>query len=188
MERNRLGRRPATAPPMPAEDQSSLGRFGWRGCAGSAGCSSARRVTVPLRLKFESSLGPMLLAGAGGVTVAAPLSCASKGEPASSNAAVRPERQIKTLTLLAKFESPSQNSERLWPASRLASRLSASGGVDQHQFRVVLRLDAQSVLALDGDSVARTSGDAVHPDSPARHQVEVPVGVGRELDRSARLH
>ena len=154
----------------------------------SAGCSSARRVTVPLRLKFESSLGPMLLADAGGGVVEAALSCASKGQPASSNPAARPERQTKTLTLLAKFESRCKTRSGLWPASRPASRLRASGGVHQHQFRVVLRLDAQAFLAANGNSIARTGSDTVHPDSPARHQIEVALGVGRELDRAASFH
>ena len=73
----------------------------------TAGWRSAGRVTVPFKLKFDSSRGPILPGAADGGALAVELSCAASGAPASSNAAARPERKTKPLTLLAKFESPS---------------------------------------------------------------------------------
>jgi len=66
--------------------------------AGGRATGWTGRVTVPFRLKLESSLGPMLSVAAGdGGALAVPLSWASNGAPASSKAAIGPERQTKCL-------------------------------------------------------------------------------------------
>ena len=151
------------------------------GC--TAGCSSARRVTVPFRLKLESSRGPMFSAGGGLAGGATALSCAAAGTAASSRTATSPHRPTKLLTLLDKHRFPVTESSRGFglQIARLQGRR-ALGGVDQHQLRVILGLDPHPVLALDGDPVARAGGDAVHPDPPARHHVKVTIGLHGELN------
>jgi len=92
------------------------GLTGWF-CAGSAS-----RVTVPSRLKFESSRGPILSAGAGGGAPASALSCAASGDAASSSATAIPVLRTKALNLLANSRIPVAAAARLWPALRGASR------------------------------------------------------------------
>jgi hypothetical protein len=78
-------------------------------------------VTVPPRLKFDSSRGPISSAAAGGGEDSAALSCAKTG--AATSIAAAPVAQIKPLYLLAKIQNPRRSRSGLWPASRVASRL-----------------------------------------------------------------
>jgi hypothetical protein len=80
------------------------------GVAGAGAGSAERLVTVPSRLKFDSSRGPIFPVGAGaevaGGSAVVELSCAASGEAQSSRAAAAPQYQPKPLYLLAKIESP----------------------------------------------------------------------------------
>jgi hypothetical protein len=87
-----------------------------------SGGGSARLVTVPPKLKFDSSRGPISSVAAGGGEDSAALFCAAKGT-AASIAAAKPAAQIKPLYLLAKIQNPRRSRSGLWPASRVASRL-----------------------------------------------------------------
>ena len=158
------------------------------GLAGGCAAGWASRVTVPLRLKLESSRGPILSAGAGGGAALVAFSCAASGDAASCRAAAMPKYLTKPLSLFAKIRFPSRLQRAFGLPGAPLQGLGGLGCVDQHQFRVIRRLDAQLVLALDSDSVTRAGGDAVHPDPAAGHQIEVPVGIGRQFDRPAGLH
>lgn len=91
------------------------------GAAAGCGAGSARRVTVPPRLKLDSSRGPMFSAAAGG-GAAAELSWAAIGAAASSMPATMPERTIKALNLLTKSTIPIP---RCGPLARFARRFKA---------------------------------------------------------------
>ena len=130
-----LGRTSAAAERVGAERTGSA--TGWTasrltacltvGGADAAAGSWARLVTVPSRLKFDSSRGPIFSVGAGaaGGSAAVELSCAASGDAPSSKAATRLERQTKPLYLLAKIRIPSRSLRHL---ARFACRFKACGG------------------------------------------------------------